>query len=84
MLSREILLAAIALLAILVNIPLGRLRAGVRKYSFRWFLYIHLAIPVIAGLRIGFHFGYAVIPVLLTAAVAGQVVGGRTSSHVSA
>ena len=67
----------VALAAFGVNIPLGCLRAGVRKFSPAWFLYVHLSIPLIILLRLSLGLGYAFIPIFIAMAVAGQLVGGR-------
>ncbi len=48
--------------AILSNIPLGYLRMGTEKFSVRWFVYIHLSVPFIIGLRISNHISWQVIP----------------------
>lgn len=36
---------------LLINIPFGYLRAGYRKLSFMWFVYIHLPVPVVIYIR---------------------------------
>jgi len=63
--------------ALLANIPLGYLRQRCRKYSLRWFVYIHLSIPFIATWRLTSDIGWRIIPFTLAAAVAGQILGGR-------
>ncbi len=63
--------------ALAVNLPLGYLRGGQPKYSFGWFAYIHLSIPLIAWLRIANHVGPGAIPLFIACAVAGQLAGGR-------
>ncbi|HMK57383.1 MAG TPA: hypothetical protein VK448_12165 [Dissulfurispiraceae bacterium] len=67
----------IALLAFAVNIPFGYLRNRSRKFSFHWFLYVHISIPLIVGARLLSHTDYRFIPVFILAAVAGQYLGGR-------
>ncbi len=71
------LVGLIGTLALSLNIPLGYLRQGRRKYSFAWFVYIHLSIPLIAYLRIANHVALWFIPLFVVCAVGGQVVGGR-------
>lgn len=71
------LVAWIAAAALLVNVPLGYLRAGARKYSAGWFLWVHLSIPLIAALRIHNRLTPWAIPVFVACAVAGQIAGGR-------
>jgi hypothetical protein len=71
------LMGLIGVIALGLNIPLGYLREGHRKYSLAWFVYIHLSIPLIAYLRIANHITSWFIPFFLLCAVAGQIVGGR-------
>ena len=63
--------------ALVLNIPLGYLREGQRKFSLAWFVYVHLSIPLIAWLRIANHVTSWLIPFFILCAVAGQIVGGR-------
>ena len=72
--ARVIILVGFALF---MNVPLGYVRQGVRKFSFMWFLYIHLSIPFIIALRMGMGISYWYIPFSLGSAVAGQIAGGR-------
>jgi glycerol uptake facilitator-like aquaporin len=67
----------IALLAFIINIPFGYLRNKARKFSARWFLYVHLSIPLIIAARLLSHTDYRYIPIFILAAVAGQILGGR-------
>jgi len=67
----------IGVLALTLNIPLGYLRQGRRKYSFAWLVYIHLSIPLIVYLRIANHVTSWLIPFFILCAIAGQIVGGR-------
>ncbi len=50
----------LAFLVFVINLPFGYLRGKSKKYSLKWFLYIHLPIPMIILLRIysglGFQF----------------------------
>ena len=70
---------AIGLTALLVNVPLGRLRARSRTYSTAWFLCVHLSVPFIIGLRIASHVSLWAIPAFIACAVCGQVLGGRSA-----
>lgn len=70
-------LTTLLTLAFLANIPLGYLRESSRRYSWRWFLYIHLSIPILLAVRLSFGLGWWVIPFSITCAVGGQVIGGR-------
>jgi hypothetical protein len=71
---------AIGLTALLVNVPLGRLRARSRACSAAWFLYVHLSVPFIICLRIVNHVSLWAIPAFISCAVCGQVLGGRWSA----
>lgn len=64
-------------IALLANIPLGYLREASRRYSLHWFVYIHLSIPFILAVRVGYGFGWPAIPPTILFAVAGQLLGGR-------
>lgn len=72
-----VILAGLLIFTALLNLPFGYLRAGARKYSVPWFLYIHLPIPFIIFLRLTFEFTWKAIPLLLVAALTGQFAGGR-------
>ena len=67
----------IALTALGVNLPLGYLRQGTRKFSPAWFLYVHLSVPLIALLRVLNHISLRTIPLFIACAVLGQVLGGK-------
>ncbi len=75
----ELNIALISLLAfaILSNVPLGYLRQGSPKYSVRWFVYIHLSVPFIIGLRISNNVSWQVIPFSIALAIVGQMIGSR-------
>lgn len=66
----------IGVTALALNIPLGYLREGHRKYSFAWFVYIHLSVPLIAYLRIANQVKAWLIPVFIICGIAGQILGG--------
>ena len=68
---------AIGLAALLVNLPLGRLRAASRKYSPAWFVYVHLSVPLIVWLRVANRVSLWAIPAFIACAVCGQLAGGR-------
>lgn len=72
----SLILTLIGLAALSVNVPLGYLREGSRKYSVAWFVYIHLSIPLIAFLRISSHLSRWFIPLFILCAIAGQLIGG--------
>lgn len=70
-------LVLLVALAIAINVPLGYQRQGCHKFSFGWYFYVHISIPVIIYLRIKSGLGWQFIPFTLAAAIAGQVIGGR-------
>lgn len=70
-------LAALLMLSFSVNIPLGYLREGTARFSWRWFVWVHLSIPLIIAVRLAYGYSWRVIPLTIIAAVIGQVVGGR-------
>ena len=72
----------IALLAFIINIPFGYLRNKTQKFSVRWFLYVHLSIPLIIAARLLSHTDYRYIPIFIFAAVAGQILGGRIEGNI--
>jgi len=61
----------------LINLPLGYSRARVRKYSLKWFLYIHLPIPLIFLARTLSHIEFKYVPIFVLAALIGQIIGGK-------
>lgn len=67
------------LLAFIVSVPCGYLRQNFKKYSFMWFLLIHLPIPFIVLLRVRAGLDWHFIPLTLGGSVAGQIVGGIIS-----
>jgi len=73
----SIALISLLLFALFSNIPLGYLRMGSPKYSVRWFVYIHLSVPFIVGLRIANNISWQMVPFSIALAVAGQMIGSR-------
>jgi hypothetical protein len=69
--------ALIGITALAVNLPLGYIREGKRKFSAQWFVYVHLSIPLVAWLRISNHLSLWYIPPFIGCAVLGQLAGGR-------
>ncbi|WP_372773107.1 hypothetical protein [Mangrovibacterium sp.] len=72
-------IALVALIVFLINLPFGALRGREKIYSLKWFLYIHLPVPMVILLRICSDIGFALYtyPILLTAFFFGQVVGRK-------
>lgn len=73
------LLFILAVLVFIINLPFGFWRSKVKKFSFKWFLFIHLPIPVVVLLRIysGVGFQFITYPVLVGAFFIGQFVGRK-------
>lgn len=64
-------------LTFMLNLPFGYARAKTKRYSLRWFLYIHIPIAVIFIARTFAHVEIKYIPILAVAAIAGQILGGK-------
>lgn len=69
--------AALMIGAVLLNIPLGYLRQPCRKFSFGWYFYVHISIPIIVFVRVKAGLGWQFIPFSIASAVMGQILGGR-------
>lgn len=72
-----LLIAILAITALVINLPFGYLRSRARKFSLKWFLYIHVPVPFLILLRILAGVGYAALPVVVAGAVIGQYAGGQ-------
>jgi hypothetical protein len=68
---------ALFVLTLLLNLPFGYARSKAKRYSFRWFLYIHAPIPIIFIARTFSHIQFKYIPLFVVAAVIGQILGGK-------
>ena len=68
---------AVLAVVMLVTLPFGFYRAYTRKLSLRWFLAIHLPVPLIFLARFESHLSYAFIPFTSLAFAAGQMLGAR-------
>ncbi len=75
--SKMAIVAGIALGTLLINLPFGYFRRKTKKYSLKWFLCIHLPIPLIFLARISANLNYRYIPLFVIAAVTGQIIGGK-------
>jgi len=73
-----LLLMVVAAGVLLLNIPFGFWRVGVRKFSLPWFLAVHLPIPLVVVLRLSTGLGWSVasFPIVIGAYVTGQYLGG--------
>jgi hypothetical protein len=77
MLTELILIFCILLFTYILNLPFGILRARAKRFSLKWFLYIHIPIPFIFLLRKLSNLDYKYIPLFVFAAVIGQLMGGK-------
>jgi len=75
--SKAVLVAVLFLLTVLINLPFGYFRRRSKRFSFKWFLYIHIPIPVIFLARVLSQLDFRYIPLFVLAAVIGQLWGGR-------
>ncbi len=79
--NRELIkVIADTLLIFLINLPFGYLRGKQKKLSFKWFLYIHLPVPLVVLVRILSHIGFALYtyPLFVGAFFMGQTAGEKT------
>lgn len=70
-------LALVGILVFFINLPFGYWRSKVKKFSFSWFLAVHLSVPIIYALRIYAGIGWylTTFPVLIGAFFLGQYMG---------
>src|SRR4051794_11059675 len=71
-----LLLSALTTLLVTINLPLGYLRHEHERYAYGWYFYLHLSLPVVVYLRVKTGYDWKFIPVLLSGAVVGQILGG--------
>jgi hypothetical protein len=70
-------LLEVMVIVFLVTLPFGFYRTRTRKFSARWFLAIHLPVPLVFLTRYEAHLSYAFIPFTCLAFTAGQLLGGK-------
>lgn len=75
--SGVLLLTGLILVALLINIPFGYLRQATEKFTFAWYFYVHITIPLLIYLRVKAGFSWHFIPLTIGGAVLGQIIGGR-------
>lgn len=76
-LPRIFLVITVFLLTFIINLPFGYYRKKAQRFSFKWFLYIHLPIPIIVAARLLSNLDFRYIPLFVVAAITGQFLGGR-------
>lgn len=72
----------IAVITFLFNVPFGILRSRQKTYSFLWFFYIHLPVPLIFAIRHAVNVSYIYIPLFVASALVGQYLGQKTATRV--
>lgn len=72
------LMAALAM----VNLPLGYLRKGHDRFSYGWYFYLSISLPIVVYLRIKTGYQWRMVPLLVGVAMAGQILGGHTIARV--
>jgi hypothetical protein len=65
------------IIIMLVTLPFGFWRAYTRRFSLRWFLAIHLPVPLVFLTRWEAHLSYAFLPLSVAAFFVGQFVGTK-------
>ncbi len=70
-------LLGLIIVAFVINLPLGYLRQNYEKFTFAWYFYVHISIPLIIYIRVKCGFGWQIIPFTIGGAVVGQIIGGR-------
>jgi len=75
--SKVLIVIEIFLFTFALNLLFGYFRGKQKKFSFKWFLYIHLPIPLVVLARVFSHLDYRYIPIFLFPAVIGQIFGAR-------
>ncbi|HSC25820.1 MAG TPA: hypothetical protein VLD67_01015 [Vicinamibacterales bacterium] len=73
----RLLLVTLAILVI--NLPFGFWRAGLRKFSLAWIVAVHAPVPLVIAVRYlaGVDFRWDTAPFLIAAFFAGQFLGAR-------
>ncbi len=74
-----IIIIGLVVFALIISIPFGYARQNFPKYSFMWWVLIHLPIPIIVLLRIKVGLSWHFIPLTLGGSVAGQIIGSAVS-----
>ena len=77
----------VAILVLVMNLPFGFWRAGLKRFTLPWFVAVHAPVPLVIGLRVltGLGWRLSTLPLLVGAFFAGQFLGGRfrSSSQLS-
>lgn len=76
-LPKVALIITVSMITFLINLPFGYYKRKARRFSLKWFLYIHLPIPLIVAMRLLSNLDFRYIPLFVVAAITGQFLGGR-------
>ncbi len=76
------LIAGLFNLAFILNLPSGFLRGRAKKFTTRWFVFVHLPIPFIALARIFSHIEVRYIPLFVFSSILGQIIGSKIKFEV--
>lgn len=71
------------LIVFLINLPFGHMRSKHDKFSKKWMMAVHVPIPFVFLLRITSGMNWTVIPFVILADIAGQMVGGRIRNNAN-
>lgn len=68
----------VAIAVLVINLPFGYWREGLRKFSFMWLVAVHAPVPAVIALRVASGLGFHLVtfPVMIGAYFSGQYVGG--------
>ena len=69
-------LIEVLVIVLFVTLPFGFYRAYTRRFTARWFLAIHLPVPLVFLARFEAHLPYTFIPFTCLAFFTGQFLGG--------
>nr|WP_321452554.1 hypothetical protein [uncultured Carboxylicivirga sp.] len=70
-------IAIVSFTSVIMNIFLGKWRAGFKKMTVPWWLLIHASIPVLIPLRMWLNTPKIWIPFFIFLAIVGQFIGSR-------
>ncbi len=64
---------------LLINLPFGYWREGVRKFSAAWFVAVHAAVPIVifGRMLLGVEWRLVTLPFMVAAYFGGQFIGAR-------
>lgn len=72
-------LIILLIITFLLNLPFGYWRGGEKKFSWQWFVAIHLPVVLLYFLRsfLDIHYNWITLPILLTVFFLGQWSGQK-------